>query len=100
MSDLKENINVKKIDCLKRQADQIWEEELKPLIEKRNAILDAHDNSLESFRLPQVRLLDKEIDTLESKMHEAAKEIRSIVCMSYLERKSRNILKLKRRLEK
>jgi hypothetical protein len=52
----------------KKLALIFWKEQIKPLIEKRNGILDAHNNLFESFKLPEVVALDEEIDRLEKEM--------------------------------
>lgn len=50
---------------MKKKNDQIWHEQIKPLIEKRNEILDLHGNSFEAFNLPEIKRIDAEIDRLE-----------------------------------
>jgi superoxide dismutase len=50
---------------LKKILDHIWKNKIRPLIDKRNKILEEHHNSFEAFDLPEIKEIDYELDDLE-----------------------------------
>lgn len=44
---------------------RLWSITVKPLIEDRNEILELHHNTLESFDLPQIKKIDRIINTFQ-----------------------------------
>ena len=53
---------------MKKDIQEITWKKIYSLIKKRNKILDAHDNSFEAFKLPEIKKIDQEIDCLEESL--------------------------------
>ncbi len=58
--------------------DEVWHNKIKPLIDKRNAILEEHENVEYAFCLPEVKSIDAMIDAIELVYYQSPLEVKPL----------------------